>query len=210
MSAPDNDGHTPLEWAADAGDVNVMEFFIRKGLSPYRRDATNRTALFWAVKVSLIAGIAGRDTITHSFTHYNYQQSGRVSAARFLVKCGCDVDLADTTGLSPLKIAAQSKNSELVAALDWRSLPKEMRAIRDAYKDAVHDSTHSYDPALSPPLVVTISGRKASHAIELRNRSSVTNTVVFGVLVLLMWVLTLVVPFWVWAIIVACAILYHR
>ena len=25
-------------------------------------------------------------------------QSGRVAAARFLVKCGCDVDLIDTTG----------------------------------------------------------------------------------------------------------------
>ena len=75
MSAPDNDGHTPLEWAADAGDVNVMEFFIRKGLSPYRRDATNRTALFWAVKVSIIAGIALQadiHSITHSLTHYNY------------------------------------------------------------------------------------------------------------------------------------------
>jgi len=52
LSSPDNEGHTPLEWAADAGDVNIMEFIMRKGLSPYRRDPMNRTALFWAVKVS--------------------------------------------------------------------------------------------------------------------------------------------------------------
>jgi ankyrin repeat protein len=55
MSAPDNEAHTPLEWAADAGDVNVMEFFMRKGLSPFRQDSANRTALFWAVKVSSVS-----------------------------------------------------------------------------------------------------------------------------------------------------------
>jgi hypothetical protein len=53
MAAPDSEGHTPLEWAADSGDVNITEFFMRKGMSPFRRDAMNRTALFWAVKVSL-------------------------------------------------------------------------------------------------------------------------------------------------------------
>jgi ankyrin repeat protein len=51
MAAPDSEGHTPLEWAADSGDVNITEFFMRKGMSPFRRDAMNRTALFWAVKV---------------------------------------------------------------------------------------------------------------------------------------------------------------
>ena len=54
MSLVDNEAHTPLEWAADTGDVNTMEFFMRKGLSPYRRDPMDRTALFWAVKVHCV------------------------------------------------------------------------------------------------------------------------------------------------------------
>lgn len=31
MSCVDNEGHSPLDWAADAGDVNMIEYLIRKG-----------------------------------------------------------------------------------------------------------------------------------------------------------------------------------
>jgi ankyrin repeat protein len=31
MSCVDNEGHSPLDWAADAGDVNLIEYLIRKG-----------------------------------------------------------------------------------------------------------------------------------------------------------------------------------
>lgn len=97
MSSVDNDAHSPLDWAADAGDVNIIEFFIRKGLNPYRADAFNRTALYWAVK------------------------SNRVEAARFLVLCGCDPLQLDVTLESPMSVAKANKNSALIEALSLQS-----------------------------------------------------------------------------------------
>jgi len=222
MSQPDHEGHTPLEWAADSGDVNIMEFFMRKGLSPYRRDPMNRTALFWAVK------------------------SGRVAAARFLVKCGCDVDLIDTTGQSPLKIARESRHTDMLRALDATSLSKDQLTLRASYQDlqaAIHDTTvaetqdvnmhlssnisasqrsglsmHSHsnhsnshnNGLISPPLCVISNNKRLSHAIEQRNRSSNANIAVFGTIVLFLWILTLLVPFYAWLFIVFSAALYHR
>ena len=85
---------------------------MRKGLSPYRRDPMNRTALFWAVKVSVcVCGCRmSPSTLSSPLMHCcacdntfrialcSIQQSGRVAAARFLVKCGCDTEQLDTTG----------------------------------------------------------------------------------------------------------------
>jgi ankyrin repeat protein len=31
MACVDNEGHSPLDWAADFGDVNLIEYLIRKG-----------------------------------------------------------------------------------------------------------------------------------------------------------------------------------
>jgi hypothetical protein len=81
--------------------------------------------------------------------------------ARFLVKCGCDAELQDTTGQSPLKLAQSSGNRDMVKALSVRSLPRETHIIRTAYREAIYDSTHSMgDHTLSPPLFVTVNGRK--------------------------------------------------
>jgi len=64
LSQRDNEGYGPLEWAADAGDVNIIEFLLRRGLDPFSVDRAGRGPLHWAVK------------------------SHRVAAARFLVLCG--------------------------------------------------------------------------------------------------------------------------
>lgn len=146
------------------------------------------------------------------FLSYTQSQSGRIAAARFLVKCGCDVDLLDNTGQSPLKIAQQCKNSDLLHALEWKGISKEAKTIRSAYKDlqTANDSTHSYEPNLQPPLFTTHRGIKHSHAIEQRNLSSVVNALIFGAIVLILWLLTLIVPFYVWLVITCVAIMYHR
>jgi hypothetical protein len=126
------------------------------------------------------------------------------------VKCGCDIELTDTTGQSPIKLAQLSKSQEMLSALNWRTLPKEYHTIRNTYRDSIHDSTHSYDPSHTPPLFAMIGGRKVSHAIERRNRSSVVNVMIFALIVLVLWILTLVVPFWVWAFVISSSLLYHR
>lgn len=97
MSTLDNEAHSPLDWAADSGDVNVIEFFIRKGLNPFRADSLNRTPLYWAVK------------------------SNRVEATRFLVLCGCDPFQSDTFGQSPMSIAKANGNQAMLAALSKKA-----------------------------------------------------------------------------------------
>lgn len=114
--------------------------------------------------------------------------------------------------MSPLKIAQQSKNRDLLRALEWRGISKEAKTIRSAYKEihAANDSTHSYEPNLAPPLFSTHGNVKASHAIEQRNLSGVGNSLIFGAIVLVLWLLTLVVPFYVWLFITCAAIMFHR
>jgi hypothetical protein len=49
-----------------------------------------------------------------------------------------------------------------------------------------------------------------SHAVERKNHSSLRNALLFGLIVFVFWILTLVVPFYAWALIVFAALLYHR
>ena len=93
LSALDNYGHNALDWAAEAGDVNIIEYLVRKGLEPTRLDSNQRSPLYWAAR------------------------AGRVAAAQFLVRCGCDPLLEDNRGYCPYRVAAELKNDELVAAL---------------------------------------------------------------------------------------------
>jgi hypothetical protein len=56
----------------------------------------------------------------------------------------------------------------------------------------------------APPLL------QMSHAVERKNHSSLRNALLFGLIVFVFWILTLVVPFYAWALIVFAALLYHR
>lgn len=97
ISTTDRDNRTALDWAADLGDVNIVEYLIRKNLDPNRKDAVGRTALHAAVK------------------------SGRVEATRFLVKCGCDPSRPDFNKETAKAIAYASRNGDLIAAINVRS-----------------------------------------------------------------------------------------
>lgn len=184
MSNLDNEAHNPLDWAADSGDVNVMEFFIRKGLSPFRVDALNRTPLYWAVK------------------------NGRVAAARYLVKCGCDPYQLDSVGSSPMKIALESGNTVLVEAL---KLFKASNAV-DPHTVELANSAASptLDSTSSPALYTLVGQYKKSHAIYLKDRSRVSIALIFGTIVFLCWALAVVVPFYGWAAIMLVALACYR
>jgi Ankyrin repeats (3 copies) len=78
----DFEGHNALDWAASAGNVNVIEYLIRRGLHPSRVDPLGRTALHAAAS------------------------AGKISAIEFLIRCGCDPNLQDKSGQSPVSIAS--------------------------------------------------------------------------------------------------------
>lgn len=94
LRAVDKEGHNALDWAADSGSINVIEYLVRRGLDPYRVDSSNRGPLFWAVKAH------------------------RLAAARFLVQCGCDPHHSDSSGVSPMQLALSKADREMLRALD--------------------------------------------------------------------------------------------
>lgn len=165
-----------------------------------------------------------------------------------------------------MKIARESRHTDMLRALDATSLSKDQLTLRASYQDlqaAIQDtavadtheggsnmhlssnnnmsnnmgnnmssnvsasqrsglsmhshSNHSHhnnnnnnNGLISPPLCVISNNKRLSHAIEQRNRSSNANIAVFGTIVLFLWILTLLVPFYAWLFIVFSAALYHR
>jgi len=193
MAAPDNEAHCALDWAADAGSVNVLEFLMRRGLSPYRLDPQDRSALSWAVR------------------------SSRVDAARYLVKCGCDPHQPEKAegGQSPLQLAQAAGNPALVAAL---SAPGELAtARREQYKAQMAeagvselDSAHIGSSIASPPQysILGEGGFRVSHAIGVgKHDSSLSRAILLGLIVFLAWLLLLCIPFYAWIFLISSSLL---
>eukprot|EP01039_Chlorochromonas_danica_P001485 gene1485-1618_t len=128
MCTLDNEAHSALDWAADYGDVNVVEFFVRKGLNPFRADGMNRTALYWAVK------------------------SNRIDAARFLMMCGCDPLQKDLKDQTPLVLAKKLGFIEL-----YRVLRGGRSRYRREIPENIVTSIHCIDPSSTPKLYSLIT-----------------------------------------------------
>lgn len=188
----DVEGHSALDWASDAGDVNVMEFFIRRGISPMRTDPSQRSSLFWAVK------------------------AGNVSAARYLVLCGCDPAEVDANGQSPMDVATSCNNAELVAALkvapssrgycgDKAPSASAAGGADSAVRQTAVARSDEEAPG-SPVLFVTSSGnKKVSHAIHNQCKSRLWVALLYGFIVLALWVAAVSIPFYEWILIIAVA-----
>lgn len=86
----DSDGHNCLDWAADSGTINLIEYLIRRGMNIQRLDSSGRGPLYWAVK------------------------SHRAAAVRFLLRCGCDPYATDSGGSSPHLVARERRDSDLL------------------------------------------------------------------------------------------------
>lgn len=91
----DREGHNCLDWAADSGSVNLIEYLIRRGMNVFQLDNLNRGPLYWAIKsMSKCAALLLEITqLLQRFTIGN-----RVDAAKFLIKCGCDSSVPDNNG----------------------------------------------------------------------------------------------------------------
>lgn len=86
LHAIDNSGNGLLELAAEAGDVNLTEYLLRKGLNPYRAHPdTGTTPLHIAVS------------------------RHRLELSRFLLSCGCNPHAKDTKGVTPLQVSLTSE-----------------------------------------------------------------------------------------------------
>lgn len=170
MSTLDNEAHSALDWAADYGDVNVLEFFIRKGLNPLRVDGLNRTALYWAVK------------------------SNRLEVIRFLLKVGCNPMQKDFKDQTPMTLAVKNDHQEAHAMM----------------KAFTYLKAFDYLNPITPKLYSESNGLKQSHAIYLHNTSSLFMACSYGVIFFVFWVLTAVIPWYVWCVLFGATIYAYR
>jgi ankyrin repeat protein len=94
LHAVDKDGNGLIGYAADAGDVNVMEYLIRKGLDPLRPHAET-----------------GLSPLHVAVAHH------RLELARFLLSCGASPHAPDAKGQTVLQLHALQQDPVLKAAL---------------------------------------------------------------------------------------------
>lgn len=167
MSAVDAEGHNPLDWAAETGNINVMEFFIRRGLNPYKLDVVNRGCLHWAVK------------------------NNHVDAARFLVLCGCDARQKDSYNVSPLSMAITMRDKALIRVLSMRSrIPKSITEVD--YGIIQHT-----DPSNNSNIMyVRRSDQMNSLAIYRKNPHSLGDVLGYALIFFILWLFPVFFPFY--------------
>lgn len=236
LRSKDTEFHGVFDWAADSGDINMMEWLLRKGINPQEHDDYGRGALYWATK------------------------SRQVDAVRLLIfACGCDPNAANTVdGTSPIDMAKKFGDEQLLDAfyhsaslcnLLWRpcnftaydtmrALPvltgtnkkqptgvlsklsgDPIRERRSSQGVLLSDEPSTDENFRNPDLEVggrvieanefyinaiyrDSRGYRRTLAHPPKNNTSLFNQFSYGFFVFGMWLLCLIVPFWVWAIVV--------
>jgi ankyrin repeat protein len=193
MSCLDNEAHSPLDWAADAGDVNMIEYLIRKGFNPCRVDNLNRSPLFWAVK------------------------NNRIDAARFLVKCGCDPYLKDSKQQSPFLVAKSIGSWDLIRSLlqfQTTIFTKNLQSVLVSFEKEESNNAnnigtnkllfsikHWKKNKNKFKLYTTIRKKKVSHALYRHKESRIGHAIAYWLIVFAFWLLTKFIPFYAWIIV---------
>jgi len=126
VNAKDNDGWTPLFWAAFSGRTDIVRALLEKGANVNAIDDSGKTALMSAavrghtdtVRALLEKGAdvnakskAGRTALMSA------ADLGQLDTVRVLLEQGADVDVKDRKGDTALRLAEKYKYSSIVALL---------------------------------------------------------------------------------------------
>lgn len=191
MSCLDAEGHSPLDWAADSGEVNVIEYLIRPPVSmnPCRLDASQRSPLFWAVK------------------------SCRLMAARLLVRGGgCNPFQSDIKGQTPYHLSFKTGGrSDLVVAIRSANrckatLPSPPNLVLVLLTDGGGGGDlegggvggGGIDPLMMLYSPISPQVATPSFALSRINPSRGGHAVAYWFLVSCVWLLAVFVPFYGW------------
>ena len=195
----DCDGHSCLDWASSCGNINIIEYLIRKGMNPQRVNQVGRGPLYWAVN------------------------NGFPDAVRFLSKAGCNPFVPDHRGTTPMSMARTRGDQALVEALNcYRGFANTVRTgtlqgqqvdliMVDSGSNVVMNMPTVWDGSTDPSqLDFLYEHNRTSLAIHRRHPSRAWYTLLHGVLVYLLFMSSLLVPFWVWFGIVLLAVWIWR
>jgi len=120
-------GETPLIWAAQKGHASVIELLLTKGADINARSLNGWTGLHYAASaghanvvellISKGADISASD-FHQGLTLLHYAaRGGHVDVAKVLISKGVDVNAKDNYGRSPLDLAKQQRQKEMVELL---------------------------------------------------------------------------------------------
>lgn len=124
----DEDGVTPLMYAAENGSTKAVEFLIESGADPHACDFGGDPTLFYAlfgeeVYLEIVDQLtqAGVDIDTPNKKKQTALHvaaiTGSAAIASFLIGLGANADKRDTDGRTPLFYAASENNEEVVILL---------------------------------------------------------------------------------------------
>jgi hypothetical protein len=129
----------------------MMEYLIRKNLDPTRIDGDGRSALHIAVK------------------------SDKIDAVRFLVKCGCDPYQLDKEKTSPVAIAVDMQNRELVAVMKREQRIKNLRERRKVC--CIPSNALNNDGRVPPsPVIEVIGGQQREDEVSYLETGDIQNS----------------------------------
>jgi ankyrin repeat protein len=169
-----NDGYGPLEWAAESGDVNCVEYCIRRGLNPYHiNTVTGETLLHLSVK------------------------SYRLDVVKYLLDIGCDHTVKDKYGIDIMMLPSVKQDLELHNIIMNFIKTKKCKICqtpnKSNNKNAVGDGIHA-----QLTYYTDSNNVKKSHAIYKVNESNFLHFLIYSFLTFGIFLLAIVTTFWIW------------
>jgi ankyrin repeat protein len=127
----DCSGHTVLDIAAQAGQIDLAKYFLRYGLNPEREDSNERTAIFFAA------------------------MHGHLEIVESLLAARVNADKPDVNGTTPLAAAVKGNHREVSKALLSHDVDPE--SVDFMGRTPLYWAVHCGDPALVE-LLLTSNG----------------------------------------------------
>jgi hypothetical protein len=180
-----------MEWSVEAGDLNIVEYLIRKGLNP-----------------SHIVEKTQQNSLHIAIAHH------RVDVACFLLDLGIDHTIKDSTGRTPLQHHALSQDPELKHAIMSHSRIDPCRCIcsdccvGDSTRPPLDNSnltgiqaSHRQADLESGLEIIPTSramrdGTKRSYAIKRLSPTRFTYLMMYAGVTAGVWLLSMVIPFY--------------
>ncbi len=136
---------TPMILAAAAGQTIAVKHLIFSGADKTKRDSSGMAAIHYAasnghvdvVKTLIEAGVdpntIGEENYLASPLHYATLK-GHSSVVQCLVQSGANIDVKDIGGNSPLMIAQEEKNNDIISALSGKFKESKISESLQHYK----------------------------------------------------------------------------
>jgi ankyrin repeat protein len=181
-----------MEWSIEAGDINIVEYLIRKGLNP-----------------SHIVEKSQQNSLHIAIAHH------RVDVACFLLDLGVDYSVKDSTGRTPLQHHALTQDPELkheimshprINSCRFQSLcccccgsdpvppldNSNLTGVQSSHRQADLESGLE----IIPTFRVNKDGTKRSYAVKRLSPTRLTYLMLYAGVTAGVWLLSMVIPFY--------------